>query len=242
MILVVDIGNTNINFGIFKGKILKRSWSIPTKKVFLKSDLNLKSRLEKAIISSVYPKATQILNSRLKKILNIRPLIVGKDMKIPIKNLYKKPEQVGQDRLINAFAGREMYGAPLIIVDFGTAITLDVVSGKGDYLGGVIVPGIEISLEVLFKKCALLPQVKLSKPKSLIGKDTKDSILSGLLNGFGCLCDGLVIRLRKKLKKRPLVIATGGNVEFMRKFCKQIDKIDKNLTLKGLNLLTINRF
>jgi type III pantothenate kinase len=243
MNLVIDIGNTNTSFGVFRSNKLVKSCDIPTKRILIGADLNLeKAEFNKIIICSVVPKATKIFKTRLRKKSNINPLIVGKNIKVPIRNLYRNPRQVGQDRLVNAFAGLKLFGAPLVIVDFGTAITFDLVSEKGAYLGGIIVPGLNISLEALFEKCALLPKVKLSNPKSFIGKDTKTSILSGILNGFGCLCDGLIIKLKKKFKKKPIVIATGGNVGLMRKFSKQIDKVDKNLTLKGLNLLTINRF
>lgn len=241
--LVIDIGNTNTSFGVFNGKRLIRSWDIPTEKISAKADLKLKKIIfEKVIICSVVPKVTERLKANLNKKSKIQPLIVGHNLTVPIKNLYSNPRQVGQDRLVNAYAGLKIYNAPLIIVDFGTAITFDLVSEKGAYLGGIIVPGLNISLEALFEKCALLPKVNLSNPKSLIGKDTKTSILSGILNGFGCLCDGLILKLKKQFNKKPIVIATGGNVELMRKFSKQIDKVDKNLTLKGLNLLTINRF
>ena len=163
-------------------------------------------------------------------------------VKVPIKNLYRNPKQVGQDRLVNAYVAKEIFGFPLVIVDFGTAITFDVISEKGDYLGGIIAPGIGISLEALHEKCALLPKVKLTQTKTFIGKDTKGSILSGILFGFGCLCDGIILKLKKKFKRKPIVVATGGNVDLMRRFCKQLDRVDENLTLKGLNLLTINRF
>lgn len=241
--LVIDIGNTNTSFGVFKASRLIKSWDIPTKKILFGTDLKLNKRgFDKIIICSVVPKATQVLKAWLKKKLNINPLIVGNHIKVPMRNLYRNPRQVGQDRLVNTFAGLKIFGAPLIIVDFGTAITFDVISGKPAYVGGMIVPGLGISLQALATKCALLPQVKLSKPRELIGRDTKNSILSGMLYGFGCLCDGIILKLKKQFKKKPIVIATGGNIELMRGFCKEIDRVERNLTLKGLNFLTINRF
>ena len=241
MVLVADIGNTNINFGIFKGKILRKSWSIPIAKAISVSSLK-RYNIKTAIICSVVPDKTKALKKKLKTTLKINPLIAGVDVKVPVKNLYRNPKQVGQDRLVNAYAAWKIYGGPLIIVDFGTAITFDAISKSGSYLGGIITPGVGISLETLFKRCALLPRVKFSKPKSLIGKDTKNSILSGIVYGYGCLCDGIILKLKKSFKNKPLVVSTGGSVELMRKFCGQIDKVDKNLTLKGLNLLTIDRF
>lgn len=241
--LVIDIGNTNTSFGIFKASKLIKSWDIPTSKIVAGTDLKLKKTgFDKVIICSVVPKATRALKARLNKKMNINPLIVGCNIKVPIANLYRNPGQVGQDRLVNAFAGLKIFGTPLIIVDFGTAITFDVVSGRPAYVGGIIVPGIGISLQALAAKCALLPEVTLSKPKELIGRDTKNSILSGILNGFGCLCDGIIIKLKKQFKRKSVVVATGGNIELMRQFCKEIDKVDKHLTLKGLNFLTMRRF
>ncbi|HOX54362.1 MAG TPA: type III pantothenate kinase [Candidatus Omnitrophota bacterium] len=241
--LVIDIGNTNTSFGIFKANRLIRSWDIPTGKIVSGRDLKLnKAAINSIVICSVVPKATRALKAKVIKQLHIMPLVVGEDIKVPVKNLYRNPKQVGQDRLVNAFAGLKIFGAPLIIVDFGTAITFDVVSARAEYVGGMIIPGLKISLEALATKCALLPEAKLAAPRELIGKDTKNSILSGMLNGFGCLCDGVVIKLKKQFKKQPIVVATGGNIGLISKFCSSIDKIDKNLTLKGLNFLTKDRF
>jgi len=243
MDLVIDVGNTNTSFGIFKAGKLIKSWDISTSKIVAGTNLKLKKvGFNKVIICSVVPKATRVLRARLNKKMNINPLIVGSNIKVPIGNLYRNPRQVGQDRLVNALAGLKIFGAPLIIVDFGTAITFDAVSAKAEYVGGMIVPGLGISLWALAARCALLPQVRLSKPMELIGRDTKNSILSGLLNGFGCLCDGIILKLKKQFERAPIVVATGGNIELMRRFCKQIDKVDKYLTLKGLNFLTMGRF
>ncbi|MFH1397424.1 MAG: type III pantothenate kinase, partial [Candidatus Omnitrophota bacterium] len=156
----------------------------------------------------------------------------------PIKNHYQFPEEVGQDRLVNAFAAIKLYGYPAIVVDFGTAITFDVISKKKEYLGGMILPGLETSLRSLAEKTALLPKIGLSAPpKNIIGKNTRDSMLSGVIFGFAILTDGLIKKLKQKLGKNTKVIGTGGNIKFILRHCQELKSIDINLTLKGLNLI-----
>lgn len=242
MLLAVDIGNTNITFGVFKGSGLIKKFDIPTKKYAFKA---LKKKagnlgLEDAIICSVVPSATKLLQKDIKALLGRRPYIIGKDLKVPIKNLYRRPGQVGQDRLVNAYAAARLYGAPLIVVDFGTAITFDVISKKRAYLGGLILPGLGISLDALNQRTALLPKIKLQKPKEFIGRDTKNSMLSGIVHGFAALTEKLAEKLKKIIGKNARVIGTGGNIALMAKFCKHLDKIDKGLTLRGLNLIYIS--
>ncbi len=238
MLLAIDIGNTNISFGIFKHDTLLKRFDFPTRNFELNK---LKARLGSrpigcAIISSVVPKATITLKSALRR-LGIYAYIIGKDIKVPIKNLYRKPKQVGQDRLVNAYAGIRFYGAPLIVVDFGTAITFDCLSKKKEYMGGVILPGLRISLEALSQKTALLPKIKPGKPKEFIGRDTKNSLLSGIVYGFAALTDNLIERIKNKIGKNARVIGTGGNINLMAGYCKKINKIDRDLALKGLNLI-----
>lgn len=258
MLLAIDIGNTNITFGIFQGsKIIKR-FDIPTKRVIhsrrgrfpatLFSSKRDPARyytgwrenvqnIDAAVICSVVPAATKILGRDLKGALGIKPYYIGKDIRVPIKNLYRKPAQVGQDRLVNAFAGVKIYGAPLVIVDFGTAITFDIISKNKEYMGGMILPGLNISLEALNQRTALLPKIKLARPKEFIGRDTKNSMLSGIIYGFAALTDDLVMRIKDKIGRDAKVIGTGGNINLMGKFCRKINKIDPDLTLKGLTAL-----
>jgi len=236
MLLAIDIGNTNISFGIFLGsKIIKR-FGIPTKNYRLSQLKRLLGRIniDNSIICSVVPKSTVILEKDLRRFLDKSPILVGKDIIVPIKNLYRKPKQVGEDRLVNAYAAVRLYGTPLIIVDFGTAITFDVVSKNKEYLGGMIVPGLQISLDALSERTALLPKTKLNKPKEFIGRDTKNSILSGIVYGFAALTDDLVVRIKNKIGENSKVIATGGNINLIGNYCKQLDRIDRDLTLKGL--------
>ena len=239
MLLAIDIGNTNTSFGIFLAKKIIKRFDIPTKYYNLqklKRKLN-KVSIDDVVICSVVPRCTKIIKADLKKILGKIPYIIGKDIKVPIKNLYRKPKQVGQDRLVNAYAGIMLYGAPLVVVDFGTAITFDVISKNKEYLGGMILPGLQISLDALSERTALLPKIRLNKPKEFIGRDTKNSMLSGVIYGFATLTDNLVMRIRDKVGKTAKVIGTGGNINLMAKFCHRLDKIDRELTLKGLNLL-----
>ncbi|MDD5596025.1 MAG: type III pantothenate kinase [Candidatus Omnitrophica bacterium] len=241
MQLTIDIGNTNISLGIFYGRRLIRRYTIETQKKNYFPELKkifAQTEIEEAILCSVVPMATKNLLPQLKRLLKGKPLhIIGKDLKVPIKNLYRKARQVGQDRLVNAYAGVEFYGAPLVVVDFGTAITFDIISQKKEYLGGLILPGLRISLEALNQKTALLPKIKLEDPREFIGRDTKNSMLSGIIYGFAALTDDLAMRIRKEIGTNARIIGTGGNIKLIAKFCKRIDAIDQDLTLKGLNLL-----
>lgn len=239
MLLAVDIGNTNISFGVFSGVRLIRRFNIPTKAYSpgtLRRSLGT-AKIEEAIICSVVPQSTKTLVPELRKMLGKKPYIIGKDIKVPVKNLYRDPRQVGQDRLVNAFAAAAVYGAPVIVVDFGTAVTFDVISAKAQYSGGMILPGLQISLDALAEHTALLPKIRLSRPKEFFGRDTKSSMLSGVVYGFAALTDNLCARIKKKLGRNTRVIATGGNAGVIAKFCRQLDKIDINLTLKGLNMI-----
>ena len=245
-ILAADIGNTNITLGLFKGRALLKKAKIVTGAPHL-----YKKRLAKflgvaapdaAVISSVVPAAL----AKFKKVIaTARPLsgrsrkqsqiyILGENMKAPIQNLYRARREVGQDRLVNAFAAKSLYGAPSVVIDFGTAITFDIVSKRGEYLGGVILPGIELSLAGLHEKRALLPKVELIPVPYLLGKDTAGSIRAGILFGFGAMCDGLIEKYRKIFGRGMRVVATGGNARLMKKYAKSIDTVDEDLTLKGL--------
>jgi type III pantothenate kinase len=240
MLLAVDIGNTNIALGIFKGKNLLKRYTLATKTkpyTLALKGIICRNKISNAIICSVVPKATAQIAKDITASLGKRPLIIGKDISVPVKNLYRKPKQVGQDRLVNAYAGIRLYRAPLVAVDFGTAITFDVVSKKGGYLGGMIIPGLGISLDALKRRTALLPAVKLKRPEEFIGKDTRNSMLSGIIYGFAALTDDLVMRIKNKIGRKAQIIGTGGNINLIKPYCRRIDKIDPDLTLKGLRLI-----
>ncbi len=248
MLLAIDIGNTSISFGIFSAtkrggndRIIK-TFDIPSKQYsfdrFRKKIGSLK--ITDTLICSVVPKLTNTITKDLAKTSAKRPYILGKGLRVPIKNLYRNPNQVGQDRLVNAYAGLIFYGAPLIIIDSGTAITFDVISKHKAYLGGLILPGLEISLAALNEKTALLPPVKLKYPQELIGRDTISSILSGVVIGAGALANGLANKIKRKIGKNTCIIGTGGNIGLIKKYAEIKIKIDRNLTLKGINLIYNN--
>lgn len=243
MLLAIDIGNTNINLGLFRGGYIVKKFFIPTQQKSYKPKLKKifsRFKIDDVIICSVVPNATGILAGELKIFFNGKPCILGEKNKVPIKNLYRDPSQVGQDRLVNAYAAVMLYGVPAIVVDFGTAITFDAISKRAEYLGGMILPGLAVSLDALSKKTALLPKVTLKVPKELIGKDTKNSMLSGIVFGFSVLADGLVIKLKEKAGGEAVIIGTGGDVDLIRNYCRQFDAFDKDLTLKGLYLVYRN--
>lgn len=243
MLLAIDIGNTNISFGIFKGNSIIKTFDIPSKQYSL-NKLRKKIgslKITDILICSVVPKLTNLITKNLTGISGSQPgkraYVIGKDVQVPIKNRYRNPSQVGQDRLVNAYAGAKLYGLPLVVVDFGTAITFDVISSNNAYEGGLILPGIGMSIDALNQRTALLPKINLNTPKEFIGKDTANSILSGIVYGFAAMVKQLNIELKKRLGKKTRIIATGGNARLMRKYCGNINQIDNLLTLKGINLI-----
>jgi len=241
--LAIDIGNTNITCGIFRGNRIIKKFNIPTKKFSqkkLKQSIG-KTTIRDSIICSVVPTATKIVERAIKSVISGKVYILGRNIKASIKNLYRSPREVGQDRLVNAYAGVSLYGAPLIIIDFGTAITFDVISKRAEYLGGMIIPGLRISLETLTEKTALLPRLELAMPKELIGRDTKNSMLSGIVYGFAALSDDLTSRIKQKIGERAKVVVTGGNVDLISRYCKKFDYTNKDLTLLGLNMIYLKK-
>ncbi|MDD2679879.1 MAG: type III pantothenate kinase [Candidatus Omnitrophica bacterium] len=243
MLLAIDIGNTNITFRLFRADRIKHCFNIPTQDYNLRNlRQNLrKLKIDNAIICSVVPPVTRKIERDLRSLLGRQPQIIGKHIRVPIKNLYRNPKAVGQDRLVNAYAGVKLYGAPLVVVDFGTAVTFDVISKKKEYRGGMILPGLRISLEALNARTALLPKIKLEGPKEFIGRDTKSSMLSGIIYGFSALTDNLIARLKHKLGKKTKAIGTGGNIGLISRYCRSLDGKDIRLTLKGLNMLFLQQ-
>jgi type III pantothenate kinase len=253
VLLAIDIGNTSISIGVLKSLNVVGNFHIDQAYIKTSLEKKLKSQLKqiknkfpeikRIAVCSVVPQLNKRMARKIQKIFAIKPLFVGIDLEVPIKNKYDNPKQVGQDRLVGAFAAKSLYGAPAIIIDFGTAITFDVVSQKGDYEGGMIIPGIRLSAESLFHKTALLPRVeKIKAPKALVGKNTQESILSGIFHGYGAMSSGLIDMISKSLKGHPKVIVTGGYTDLMKKFIsKKTYKIDHHLVFKGLALL-VNQF
>lgn len=253
MFLTVDIGNTNIKIALFKKDRLICNYRLVTdkkgtpkkykailKKLFAKQRVQADD-IKAMIICSVVPKLTSVLKQALFLLFQKRALILGKDIVAPIKNLYKRPEQVGQDRLANAVAACRKYTHPIIVVDFGTALTFDLISAKGSYLGGIIVPGMDIALAALSKKADLLPKIVLNKPKVFLGRDTVSSMKSGIVYGYSFMVEAILQQLKKSLARKPYVVATGGGVTLINNFCRSIKRIDENLTLEGLRIILENR-
>ncbi len=246
MILTIDIGNTNINFGIFRKEKLSKRFNILTDEVKISGALPkryvniLKSeQIDDAIICSVVPELVSRIKQSIVGMLSCSVKLVGKDIVVPIKNLYSNPSEVGQDRLVNAYAAKKLYSSPAIVIDFGTAITFDVININGEYGGGIIFPGLKISLDALVKKTSLLPNVNISKPRDFIGKDTVSSMQSGFYYGYKYFIEKMIYQLKKEINcKNTIVIGTGGDIVFLKPLLKKyVDIFDVNITLKGLELL-----
>jgi len=252
MLLVIDVGNTNTVLGLYDGDQLVHDWRIRTEidhtvdeygmLIFnLYQSSRMKTEEIKAvsaiIISCVVPPMLNILEPLCVKYFNVKPLIVGPGIKTGMPIFYDNPKEVGADRIVNAVAAYDKYKQSAIIIDFGTATTFDYVSSKGEYMGGCIAPGIMISIEALFERAAKLPRVEISKPKSVITKDTVSAMQAGIIFGYAGLIDGIVERMKAEIKTKPMVIATGGLARVVASETKCIDKIEDMLTLEGLRII-----
>jgi len=239
MLLAIDVGNTNVTVGIFRAGRLIRRGRMPTvgslRTLLSRMKVPL-TRVDGVIISSVVPPATALLKQALKTLVRPKPFILGENIRAPIKNRYRLPSQVGQDRLVNGVGASFLYKGPAIVVDFGTAVTLDLVSRRCEYLGGLIVPGVGVALEALVSRAALLPEITLSPPREFLGRDTRQSMRAGLFYGYGALCDGLVSRMKARYARRAKVIATGGHCRLIAPYCRTIQIVDPDLTLQGLRI------
>lgn len=238
-LLAVDVGNTSVHFALRERGKWKSHFSISTrasKRAFRELLAGRAGALKNAevAIASVVPAKTALLEGLFKRMGLEEVRVIGRDIPVGIPNRYRDPRQVGVDRLLNALAAYRRLRREVIIIDFGTAITFDVVSRKGEYLGGVIAPGIEISLEALFKKTALLPRIRLAHPRNWIGKDTAESIRVGCSVGIGGLCDRTVEAISKKYGMKPAVLATGGYASFMKRYCRSVQKVLPDLILEGI--------
>lgn len=250
MILVMDIGNTNIVLGVYDGKKLISYWRIATDKnktadeygltivqLFLYEHLKVEE-VDGIIISSVVPPIMYSIEHMCRKYFNHNPLIVGPGIKTGMNIKYDNPKEVGADRIVNAVAAYELYGGPDIIIDFGTATTFCAVSAKGEYLGGAIAPGIKIASDALFERTARLPRVELVKPDTVIAKNTVNSIQSGIIYGYIGLVDYMVRRMAMELDSvKPHVIATGGLARLIATESETIEVVNGLLTLEGLRII-----
>ncbi|MDD2481363.1 MAG: type III pantothenate kinase, partial [Lutispora sp.] len=250
MILVIDVGNTNIVLGIYEDKRLLESWRIGTEihktsdeygmtinQLFNFSNYKL-SDINQVVISSVVPTAMYTLQHMARKFFKREPLVIGPGVKTGINIKYDNPKEVGADRIVNAVAAYELYGGPLVIVDFGTATTYCAVSKNGEYLGGAISPGIQISMDALFQKTAKLPKVELIKPETVICKNTINSMQSGIIYGIVGQVDYIVKRMKKELGDEDTkVIATGGLAKMIAIESETINIVNGLLTLEGLRII-----
>jgi type III pantothenate kinase len=250
MLLVMDVGNTNTVIGVYEGENLMSDWRIRTEKEATIDELGILLRnlfqaqglaLEPGtdlIISCVVPPMVNTLEGFALRYLKVRPFWVGPGIKTGMPIHYDNPREVGADRIVNAVAAYEQVHGAVIVVDFGTATTFDVVSRQGEYLGGVIAPGVMISCEALFLKASKLPRVEIFvKPRSIIAKDTISSMNAGIIYGYVGLVDGIVSRIKESLRENARVIATGGLACLIASETRSIDCVDDYLTLKGLKII-----
>lgn len=249
MLLVIDVGNTNISFGVLDGKTLlhhvrsesARSRTADEYAVLVRAMLELRgvdlAAIDSAIIASVVPSLTDTMVALVRRAFGREALVVGPGTKSGMPILYEDPREVGADRIVNAVAAFEWARAGVIVVDFGTATTFDCVSPKGEYLGGVITPGVQISAEALFSRAARLHRVEIAVPPKVVGRNPVHSMQSGIVYGYAGLVDGLCSRLGRELGFPCRVVATGGLARLIAPLTEAIEHVDDNLTLTGLRLL-----
>lgn len=249
MLLAIDIGNTHTVLGVFRKETLIADWRMASSTVRTEDELWMMMKMffehsrvndhdiTGAVLSSVVPNLTRIFEITLLKYLRCTPIVISASLNIGMHIKYENPNAVGADRLCNAVAAYEKYGGPCIVVDFGTATTFDVVSKKGEYLGGVIAPGVETSSLDLQRRTALLPKIDLQFPRSVIGTNTIESMQSGVLYGAVDALEGMIKRIRKKIGRNARVIATGGFAKLIASKSKVIDHVEPSLVLEGARLI-----
>ena len=249
MLLVVDVGNTQTHFGTWRDGELLEHWRFATVRESTADELGaaLRSLLElrgvtlgdlhASIVSSTVPQLGLEWTAMASRYLSHEMLVVGPGIRTGMAIRYDNPREIGADRLVNAVAAYEKVRGAVVVVDFGTAITYDPVSAEGEYLGGIITPGVEISMEALTRRAAALPRIEIAPPRSLIGKSTVDAIRSGIVYGFAGQVDAIVRRLRAEMGEDTETIATGGLAGHIVPFTETIDEVDDLLTLTGLKLL-----
>lgn len=249
MLLAIDAGNTNIKLGVFQGAELLTSGRMTTDasrsadeygtqlaNLFAQTSLDVKE-VEAVIIASVVPSLNDTLKLMSERYLQLTPSFVGHTTNTGLKLLYDEPSELGADRIVGAVAAVEKYGAPCIVVDFGTATTFNAINSKREYLGGIIVPGIMTCADALFSRTAKLPRVPIARPKNLIGKSTVEALQSGIFYGYGNLVDGLLEQMLHAMQETPKVIATGGLARVIDEGLHFIYEFDQNLTLDGLRIV-----
>ncbi len=249
MLLVIDIGNTNTSLGVFDGETLVTHWRLTTarartvdewgvlaRNLFALADLDFKS-IDAIAIASVVPPLNFTLKQMAEVYFQLTPLFVDHSTDTGLPVLYQPPSDVGADRIVDAVAAIHQYGTPCIVVDFGTATTFDAINAKGEYIGGVITPGITISSDALFERAAKLPRVEIKRPLNVVGSSTVEAMQSGLYHGYVGLVDGILRKMIDELGGSPRVIATGGLAPLIAKGSEFIELVDETLTLEGLRLV-----
>lgn len=249
MLLVADVGNTNTVLGLYEGADLVHDFRVESSRgrtldeyhVLLRALLDVaevrRDEVRAAIVASVVPTLTETIQDAIGLAFGFEPLVVGPGIRTGMPILYENPREVGADRIVNAVAAYELVKGALIVVDFGTATTFDCVSAKGEYLGGVIAPGIQISADALFARAAKLPRVEIAKPPRVVGRNTVHSMQSGIVFGYVGLVDGIVDRVRAELGHSAAVLATGGLARLVAPESRTIERVEDYLTLEGLRIL-----
>jgi len=249
MLLTIDIGNTNITLGLYKGEKLGPRWRLATDYEHMPDEYGLQflglishagcktADLSGVCLASVVPPLTGKITAACRDYLHLEPLVVDAGVKTGVRVRYDDPKAVGADRIVDAAAVQNLYGGPACVVDFGTATTFDAISSEGDYLGGAIAPGIGIASEALFQRTAKLPRVDLQRPPNVIGRNTVHSMQSGLLFGYVALVEGMVGRFRKELGLDMKVIATGGLADIIAHETEVLEIVAPWLTLDGLRII-----
>jgi type III pantothenate kinase len=249
MLLTIDIGNTNIVFGVFEGEELRATWRMATGINQMADEyaallLNLlrhqsldASDIKEVALCSVVPPLTTTFVDLSQRYFHTTPLVVGAGVKTGVRIRMDNPREVGADRIADAAAAHHLYGGPVIVIDLGTATTFGIVSKEGDYIGGIIATGIATAAEALFTRTAQLPRVELAPPKRVIGTNTVAAMQSGIIYGYASLVEGMLARIQKEMGEKALVVATGGYATLIAKETTVIDKVNPDLTLIGLRLI-----
>ncbi|MFP3910884.1 MAG: type III pantothenate kinase [Desulfobacteraceae bacterium] len=250
MLFCIDIGNTNIVLGVTDGNRIIHHWRIRTEKEITADELGILvgnffqwvdlgfEDITETIVSCVVPPLLNTVETFSKKYFRVDPLIVGPGLKTGMPIRYDNPKEVGADRIVNAVAAYETHKHPLVVVDFGTATTFDYISGRGEYMGGAISPGVIISCEALFQEASKLPRVEIfTRPQSIIAKDTISSMNAGIIYGYAGLVDGIVNRMKRESGEEATVVATGGLALIISEVSETIDQVEEFLTLQGLIIL-----
>lgn len=246
MLLVFDIGNTHTVLGVFKSDRLVANWRMTTKTlrtvdetaIVLRSFFRLKEMdihgVRDAVVCSVSPPATVAMVECLREHFDLDPLLIEPGIKTGMPIVSENPREVGGDRIVNGVAGLALYGPPLIIIDFGTATTFDCISAKGEFLGGVIAPGVMVAAEALYQRASKLPRIDLVKPKRALGRTTVESMQSGIYHGTLCMVEGMLAKLKDEMQCEPQTVATGGLASLIVPNTASIQHLEPNLTLLGL--------